>query len=311
MKALRNPYRTSKNRPWIRESWVVYLDILGFSASVLDASATTSEAEHLDRLRAALTEAKRDLVPKPNKYVSLKKQVAPYAVKLFTDNIVIGFPIQDDGESEFGRVISTVGLYQYSLLRHGFFVRGGMTVGHLYMDEDMVYGSGLLDAYAAETKLARDPRIVLAPAAMDLIHHHLVYYAKVAETPHNQHLLVDADSQMFVNYLALPIDGVDDIPEEYVDDLTNHRDLILSRLKDFDGVPSIWSKYAWSGTYHNVFCSQFVNAPNLMIDTALLTQPPRQLKTVYRKGQGVVYRGDQVVAKFKSMSEYKRPPEPE
>jgi hypothetical protein len=48
-----------------------------------------------------------------------------------------------------------------------------------------------------------------------------------------------------------------------------------------------------------------------MIDTALLTQPPRQLKTVYRKGQGVVYREDQVVAKFKSMSEYKRPPEPE
>jgi hypothetical protein len=76
MKALRNPYRTSKNRPWIRESWVVYLDILGFSASVLDASATTSEAVHLDQLRAALTEAKRDPVPKPNKYVSLEKQVA-------------------------------------------------------------------------------------------------------------------------------------------------------------------------------------------------------------------------------------------
>jgi hypothetical protein len=82
--------------------------------------------------------------------------------------LVLGFPIIDDGESEFGRMIYSVGLFQYSLLRHGFFVRGGITVGPLYMDEDMVYGKGLLDAYDAECKLARDPRVVLAPAAMDL-----------------------------------------------------------------------------------------------------------------------------------------------
>lgn len=112
---------------------------------------------------------------------------------------VLGFPIKDDGESELGKIIYFIGLWQYTLPQHGSFVRGGITVGPIYMDDDVAFGKGLLDAYkSAESKPARDPRVALAPCAMDLVHHHLAYYAEVSESPQNFSLLFDADSQMFI-----------------------------------------------------------------------------------------------------------------
>ncbi|HET6929191.1 MAG TPA: hypothetical protein VFI45_02630 [Candidatus Acidoferrum sp.] len=308
---LKNPYRTSKDKPWMRQSWVVFLDILGFSAKILKATADGSAADLLSRLSAALQEAKRDLIPDPNDYLPYAVQDAPYVVKLFTDNIVLGFPIRDDGESEFGRMIQIVGLYQFSLLKHGFFIRGGITAGQLYMDEDMAFGKGLLDAHEAESKLARDPRVVLAPEAMDMVHHHLAYYADVAETPHNISLLVDSDGQLFLNYLFFPIDGSEEIPEEFLSDLRLHGGLIRACLEEFSSDPKVWPKYAWAGAYHNFFCGKFLNASELRIDPALLRQEPRQLGEVYRREGRKMFRGGEEVARFKSLKEWKVEKEPE
>jgi hypothetical protein len=37
--SLKSPYLTKSGKPWMRNSWVVYLDILGFNARVLKATA--------------------------------------------------------------------------------------------------------------------------------------------------------------------------------------------------------------------------------------------------------------------------------
>jgi len=110
---------------------VVSLDILGFASSIRRAIKTGTQEEHLKRLRSALTEAKEDLMKGiENPLIGQLDLPAPYVIKVFTDNIVLGFPIFDDGESEFGRMISIVGRYQYTLLRHKFFVRGGIAFGN-------------------------------------------------------------------------------------------------------------------------------------------------------------------------------------
>jgi hypothetical protein len=179
------------------------------------------------------------------------------------------------------------------------------------MDEDMVFGKGLLDAYEAESKLARDPRVVLAPAAMDLVHHHLVYCSDVSGTPHNDALLVDSDSQMFLNYLFSPIDGAEEIPNSFIDDLKLHGELIRNCLKEFDSDPGIWPKYAWAGGYHNFFSGKFMNAPELLIDPDLLIQQPRQLAAIYHRQGNKMYRGSEEVAQFKRFSEWKVEKEPE
>jgi hypothetical protein len=295
----------------MRNSWVIYLDILGFRALVRSASEAGTANELLINLTAALEQAKvsSSLDPEGHSHYGLEE--APYAVKMFTDNVVLGFPIHDDGESEFGRMIYIVGLWQYALLQHGFFVRGGMAVGPVYMDDDVVFGKGLLDAYDAETTLARDPRVVLAPSAVDLIHHHLAYYANMSETPHNSSLLVDADSQLFVNYLYLPVDGAEELPDEFALGVERHRNHIIDRLQRSTGTPAIWSKYAWVGAYHNHFCSHYAGLGHLKVDLALLAQAPRFIGQIYaKKGNKVLREGIEVATK-KTIWEWPVEKEPE
>src|ERR1039458_1664468 len=162
---MKNPYQTRNGKAWLWVSWVVFLDILGFVEDVRQADQAGKQERHLKQLRSALAEAKADLIEGIENPLSANLPDS-YVIKVFTDNIVLGFPILDDGESEFGTMLFRVGRYQYTLLKHGLFVRGGIAFGDLYMDDDVVYGKGLLDAYEAETKLARDPRIVLGPSAM-------------------------------------------------------------------------------------------------------------------------------------------------
>lgn len=312
---MKNPYQTRTGQAWLRPSWIVYLDILGFVEDIRHAAESGAQEEHLKLLRSALTEAKECLIAAiKNLRHGMPDLPAPYVIKVFTDNIVLGFPIHDDGESEFGNMVSIVGRYQYTLLKHGFFVRGGIAFGDLYMDDDVVYGKGLLDAYDAEHTRARDPRIVLGPSAMAQVHTHLAWYSSVDWAPHNEHLLVDSDSQMFVNYLAIPIDGWqagDQLPAEYQNSAGKHRDLIVSRLKKFAQAPPLWSKYAWVGTYHNLFFTECVSRPELLIPAEMLSQPARRLAEVYTKSGRHIYRDGEVVGTFKSMSEYETQREPE
>lgn len=311
--ALSSPYRTGAGKPWMRNSWVVFMDILGFSARMLTAAKAGTSNELLRELTAALSEAKEqsDLILDDEEYAKLGIKVAPYAVKMFTDNVVLGIPIRDDGEAEFSRAIYTAGLWQFRLLMHGFFVRGGITVGPIYMDADVAFGAGLLAAYEAESKLAGVPRIVLDRDAMNLVHQHLAYYTPVSESPQNFTLLVDSDSQMFVNYLYLPIDDGEETPR-FLKELEHHRNTIIERMKEFSSNSEIWIKYAWAAAYHNYFCDHLPEAHDLKIESSHFMQPvPRSVGEIYETRDGKVYQNGKEVAKWKSLSEWKveRPPD--
>ena len=306
---LRSPYKSRSGKAWMRTSWVIYMDILGFSTRIKQATEGGTATELLTELTTALDEAKRQIMLEAGDDSRLGSGEAPYAVKMFTDNVVLGIPIMDDGESELGRIIYLIGLWQYTLLKHGFFTRGGVAVGPIYMDGDVAFGNGLLDAHEAESKLARDPRIVLAPSAVKRVEHHLAYYSEVEGAPHNSSLLIDADSQMFVNYLFFPIDGAEGLPSEFVADVQHHRSLVIDNLTKYSANPGIWSKYAWVGAYHNYFCGHYPGLAHLKIDRKLLAQAPRRLRQLYKlKGKKVLRDGNEVASK---KFDWKVEPEPD
>ena len=57
-----------------------------------------------------------------------------------------------DGESELGAAFSEIGLFQLGFAEKDLFVRGGIAIGDAYGDESLVFGVGILDAYAAEQR---------------------------------------------------------------------------------------------------------------------------------------------------------------
>ena len=265
-----SPYLSPDSEPATRLSVVAYFDILGYVDEARQSYHNGSSHELLVRLRGALTdgyESLRDNISRE------RGRVPGWEVKTFTDNVVIGYPVYEDGEFELGSVLESLGLFQSYLVNEGFFIRGGVSVGHLYMDRDIVFGDGLLEAYEAESKLARDPRIVLADSARSYLLRHLQDYTSPDVAPQNMAVLEDEDGQLFLNYLGSVF--MSDPPSS--EWLEQHKASVESKLQAFKGSPSIWSKYAWTARYHNYFCSSYPDFEEFLIDSHLYMRRMRWL----------------------------------
>lgn len=252
MPVSRNPYVREDGPPGLRRSVAAFIDILGYTDMVQSAAKASKSEELLRRLHGALRKARTHVDPEDSNQVVRKlidKDVS--AFRAFTDNIVIGYPIYDDAESELGNAFSELSYFQMAMSMEGFFVRGGIAIGDLYMDDIAVYGSGLMEAYNAETTLARDPRIVLAQSAQKAVDQHIEYYGRRAHAPQNKDLLKDSDGQYFLDYMGTLIGEEGDV---YLNELTRHKVRIEEKLVEYRHRPAIWSKYLWAANYHNYFC---------------------------------------------------------
>src|SRR5437879_6285601 len=114
-------------------------------------------------------------------------------------NIVMGWPIRSDGEAELGSAFSALSWFQFEMVNAGYFIRGAISVGNVYLDDIAVVGGGLIEVYEGESSLARDPRIILTKSAMEAVKEHLNYYGAASgggsHAPQNRELLKDADGQ--------------------------------------------------------------------------------------------------------------------
>lgn len=125
---------------------VAFIDILGFSQAI--RSLTT--AASFDRIVGALNDL-RD-----NK--SVNAMIDPeIKINIFSDSVFLSAPLTGNGFQGIVRAIQNLTL---DLLEQGYFLRGGLTVGKLYHDDEIVVGQGLLDAIYLEREIARFPRVV-------------------------------------------------------------------------------------------------------------------------------------------------------
>jgi len=253
---VKNPYTSSSGPSKLINSFVLYADILGYSELSKQAIKDGRGEEFLNRLRNALTTA----------YTMVRTRSAghrgpdSFAVKVFTDNIVIGYPLRDVkwdlGEPEFGHILSMFEEYQARLAMDGFFIRGGITYGSHYMDDDIVFGDALLEAVSLD-KGGGAPRLSLAPSALELVRGQLSFYGgQVPATPHYHDLLQDADDVIFLNYLS---EAFIDWPEGGIlfEIFEQHKKTVIEGLTKYKAFPGIRAKYEWAARYQNFVCEEF------------------------------------------------------
>lgn len=240
---LASAYSSEDGIPRTRLSAVAVFDMLGFSAQVRKAHEDGRANELLERLKATLDSWYE--VTRGDGGLFGRRF---WELKAFTDNVVLGIPVQQGAEEQaLSHVLSSVASLQRGLLLEGgFFVRGGIAFGDLYVDDDIVYGTGLLDAYHMEAKVAIVPRIVLHQSAAILVPDHARRYGDIDDSPQGQLLLQDEDGCLFVNYLA---------EEPEYEWLPRHRDLIQENLETCRSDAKIFSKYLWVARYHNYICA--------------------------------------------------------
>ncbi len=138
----------------IRESYVAFIDILGFK-SMID--------NDIEKVIIAL-----DFIEKYcQDYYKFSHTVdgddfAEFVVTMFSDSIVISIDKDiDTSLLTLNLFIEFISSLQYELLMRGILIRGSITIGELYHKGNFVFGKGLIDAYIIESQIAEYPRIVI------------------------------------------------------------------------------------------------------------------------------------------------------
>jgi hypothetical protein len=228
---------------------------LGYSQLCKDSLLKGQDCgnDFLEKLRNTLTNAYERIKKHNHKFNGQDS----FALKIFTDNIVIGYPVdyRGFGEPELARVFGIFSEFQMSLATAGFFVRGGISYGNHFMDDDIVFGEALIDAVELNKK-GGPPRIILSTRVIEIVKLHLGFYDKVMSSSHYSRLLEDADGSIFINYLIEAFDTFYEGTMSY-GPLLQHRDAIIEGLEIYKSSPSVSAKYVWVARYHNYICSVF------------------------------------------------------
>lgn len=234
-------------KPQLLTSYCVFVDLLGFRHEIRAAVSSGSEKEVFDQFMSVVEpEIQRTMMPQEDEGDDRFPRC--WDAKVFTDNVVLGYPIHSHGESEFGFALTQLLEFQLHLALEGYFVRGGWSVGLLFMNQNTIYGSALLDAYDLEQEHAVYPRVILSEGVKDFVYHHMAFYAE--HPPQCQHLLCDANGMLMTNYLS------EVIGDEWIewDWLVKHAKQISLRLEQYSGTKKVFAKYEWLAAYHNFFC---------------------------------------------------------
>lgn len=261
---------------------VVYLDFLGAS----DKMSNDADGKLLNDI-SALYSRISDTLSK-NKV----KGMSDVKMKMFSDNLVLA--TRYDESLDFNKFYSTklqgllslTALLQvYSLDKLGLLIRGGITIGKLYIDDDFVWGPALVDGHTMESKISIYPRVIVDASLIEIISQKVSELAEHANKKYvddvQSFICRDVDNIHYLNYhyfilkykkaleklIVLEVDGSTD---EFIS-IARAASFIPSKLKSekkslltlLNECPDIraYQKISWAINYHNSFCKK-VNAPS-------------------------------------------------
>lgn len=105
-------------------------------------------------------------------------------------------------------MLNQISLLQLGAIADGFFLRGGLDIGDMFVGRNTIFGVALIEAYHAESCVAKVPRIVLAASAKQFVTQR-VGPRPSSYDPYVKDVLRDEDQNLFVNYLqaCIPTSG--------------------------------------------------------------------------------------------------------
>ena len=181
----------------------------------------------------------------------------PFKFKTFSDNIAIvipfgncnnGNPVVDNDSNNddkpdnnldynpdlsvrLEKIAHNISTFQLKLwCNHGLFFRGGLSAGKCYIDDQIVLGEGLIDAYEIESTLSIYPRVVVSSKLVKAITRY-----PIVRKEFNQ----DFDGSYYVDYFSNWI-----ISYPSAEKRQPHIDEVQKNLKEAQN-DKIRQKYLW------------------------------------------------------------------
>lgn len=252
-----SPYVDRAGNARLRASIVGFLDLLGFSQNIRTTSDIGDSQLLLDRIRVAIEDS-RQYVRQDLAKNSESKSLS-WAVKYFSDNLVVGCPFDGEGDSAASAarfVIRCSQRYQLRMALNGFFLRGGLTEGAVCLTDDIIFGAALLECYQLESKISIVPRVILAESLSRMLVKSFRERTEQISADAAGSICLDIDGWWFISYLEAAVEGgrVD------WDSVERHKHSVLQTLAGITR-HDVLPKYGWACRYHNMFCLWHRDAP--------------------------------------------------
>ncbi|MBR2277898.1 MAG: hypothetical protein IJ872_01665 [Eubacterium sp.] len=136
------------------KSAIVYIDILGIRNKIVNDAIGDS----ISIMKRVIQEAEQY----SNVDITPIVQHSKPKYKVFSDNII--FAIDLDYEDNDYILLGIVANFIEKVMTEcGWLCRGAFTYGDLYIDDDFVWGPGLVKSYELENSIAIYPRIIIDP----------------------------------------------------------------------------------------------------------------------------------------------------
>jgi len=140
---------------------VCFMDILGFSELINDYENDITSTI-LQDIQESFSLAKKQMLE--NSLLHNKDIIKHLKYESFSDNICISIPYFDN-ENDFLTNFNLLSVYirgfQLLMMIKGIFLRGGVSTGSYYADNNMIFSKGLVNAYHLESKKAIYPRVII------------------------------------------------------------------------------------------------------------------------------------------------------
>lgn len=233
----------------LKEHYICYFDILGYRAFF-----DNDTPEHKKFLATVLLASESIKSVIKNTYTSISINC-----KTYSDNFLLYFEKSLLDETQALKIlINIMRKIQVELLMdEGLLLRGGITIGEFYADENLVFGKGLIRAVELEEKYAMVPRIIIDEEN---------FKSDINIIVNKGQLLRDFDGYCFVNYFNT-VEALKLIKGKCIRLINNHC-RYHSNVKDPAKIAQkekIISKYLWLLSRFNSQCSR-LSASDLMIE---------------------------------------------
>ena len=197
---------------------VVFIDILGFREMVSDDAQSTNP-RYLPRIIDTIHRVR-------------EQKTDTLSIESFSDSVIISAPLS---VTSVVAALDTAIKLQRSFVLADVLVRGGVSFGKHYNQNNVLFSEALVSAYEHESMHAKVPRIVIDPNMLDWLVNHQDFTPQL-RTHVNSLLCKDRDNWKFLHY---------------IDDVALHHGVVLRRVKSKISNPSILEKIRWLVDYHN------------------------------------------------------------
>lgn len=212
------------------ECHIAFIDILGFKNLVMN-----EQCDYLYNVFQQIRVSSQTRFNLNNELVSAFSKVKHYVM---SDSIILY--IEASIKDSFFALVRTCQFLQMSLLtmEAPILVRGGITSGSIFSENEIIYGKGLVNSYLLEENTAIYPRIIFTKKTLDNGRQN---YEKIKQAFDSLAFYKDHDELYSVDFMSLGF--IKDL--RYVAIYLDHVLSFCQQNIDMETNDSVRSKYLW------------------------------------------------------------------